>query len=131
METRGLIELFYSELWNEWNDALVDRLLTPNFEFRGSLGQVTHTRDEWRGYRDIIHAGSFDFYNEVVTLVCDQENGAARMLYRGTHSGPLLGIGATGKKFAYAGAAFFRADADRLTSAWVLGDIAALRAQLT
>jgi predicted ester cyclase len=55
---------------------------------------------------------------------------AARLRYTGTHTGRLLGIPATGRRFEYAGAAFFVAARGRLTSAWVLGDLDGLRRQL-
>ena len=50
---------------------------------------------------------------------------AARLEYAGTHTGPLLGLDATGRRFSYAGAAFLTASTDHLTEAWVLGDLAA------
>jgi predicted ester cyclase len=65
-----------------------------------------------------------------VELVCDGGLAAARLSF-GTHSGPLLGLSATQRRFEYAGAAFFTADERWLTSAWVLGDLDALRHQLS
>jgi hypothetical protein len=35
----ALIEKFYGELWNQWNDAAVEGTLSPRFTFRGSLGR--------------------------------------------------------------------------------------------
>ena len=58
------------------------------------------------------------------------DRAAARLLYRGTHSGALLGIPPTGRSFSYAGAAFFAVAGGRLAEAWVLGDLAGPRAQL-
>ena len=60
----------------------------------------------------------------------DGDRAAARLLYSGTHTGTLLGMPATGRRFEYAGAAFFTASDGLLTSAWVLGDLDALRRQL-
>ncbi|MGI8519895.1 MAG: ester cyclase [Actinomycetota bacterium] len=125
-----LIETFYEELWNRWNDAAVDDTLDAAFDFRGSLGQQTTGRDEWRSYRNTIRAGSADFHNEVVSLVCEGRRAAARLRYSGTHTGPLLDLQATQRRFEYAGAAFFVADGRRLVSAWVLGDLDGLRRQL-
>jgi predicted ester cyclase len=125
-----LVHRFYDDLWNRWDDALVPALLSPGFEFRGSLGTSTIGLDGWRGYRDTIRAGSSDFHNTVVTLVCEGDVAAARLIYSGTHTGPLLGRPATGRRFEYAGAAFFTSSDGRLTSAWVLGDLTALRDQL-
>jgi predicted ester cyclase len=66
----------------------------------------------------------------VVSLVVEGDTAAARLSYSGTHSGPLLGVPATGRRFEYAGAAFFTVEDGWLASAWVLGDLEGLRAQL-
>ena len=125
-----LIERFYDDLWNRWDDAAVDDVLSDGFSFRGSLGNETRGRDEWRRYRDLIRAGSSDFHNDVQELVVDGDRAAARLLYSGTHVGAFAGLPATGRRFTYAGAAFFTAADGRLASAWVLGDLAGVRAQL-
>ena len=126
-----LIERFYGELWNRWNDSAVEDTLSPGFTFRGSLGQETSEWQGWRRYRDLVREGSADFHNEIVELVCDGGRAAARLRFTGTHTGPLLGLPATQRRFEYAGAAFFTADERWLTSAWVLGDLDALRRQLS
>ena len=125
-----LIEKLYRDLWNRWDDSAVGEVLAPTFRFRGSLGHTVEGRDGWRGYRDMVRNGSRDFRNEIVDLVISEERAAARLEYSGTHTGTLLDLAATGRRFTYAGAAFFTASADHLTDAWVLGDITALRAQL-
>jgi predicted ester cyclase len=127
---KRLVETFYRELWNEWNDSAVEDILDPEFEFRASLGVATVGYEGWRAYRDAIRAGSEDFHNEIVALVGDGPHAAARLRYTGTHPGTLLGVAASGRRFAYDGAAFFIADEGRLRSAWVLGDLEALRRQL-
>jgi steroid delta-isomerase-like uncharacterized protein len=121
-----LIRRFYDDLWNRWDDEAVEDLLAEDFAFRGSLGTETRGRDEWRSYRDTIRAGSPDFHNEVVTVIARGDHAAARLLYTGTHSGHLAGLPPTGRRFSYAGAAFFAANARQLTSAWVLGDLSSL-----
>jgi predicted ester cyclase len=127
----ALIEKFYGEMWNRWNDAAVEDTLSPGFTFRGSLGQETSGRQGWRQYRDLVRGGSADFHNEIVDLVCDDDRAAARLRFTGTHTGPLLGLPATQRRFEYAGAAFFTADEQWLASAWVLGDLDTLRRQLS
>ena len=87
-------------------------------------------RDGWRTYRDTIRSGSADFHNHVVTVVAEDTCAAARLLYSGTHTGPLLDLPATGRRFEYAGAAFFTVADGLLSSAWVLGDLDGLRRQL-
>ena len=48
----------------------------------------------------------------------------------GHHHGVLLGRRGAGAAIDDAGAAFFRCAGDRLTSAWVLGDLDGLRRQI-
>jgi len=126
-----LIRRFYEDLWNRWDDTAVDEVLHEGFSFRGSLGTEAFGRDGWREYRDAVRAGAYDFHNEVITLVIEGRAAAVRLLYKGTHSGPLAGVEPTGRQFSYAGAAFFTSDGEKLTSAWVLGDLNGLRAQLS
>lgn len=109
---------------------MVEEILSADFVFRGSLGDEVRGRDGWRTYRDKIRTGSPDFHNEVVDLVVADERAAARLRYTGHHRGELLGYPATGRAIAYDGAAFFATADGRLTEVWVLGDLAALRAQL-
>jgi predicted ester cyclase len=130
VDIRQLVQAFYAELWNRWDDAAVDTVLAPDFTFRGSLGNEVRGRTGWREYRDLIRAGSSDFHNEVQALLVEGDDAAARLLYSGTHDGPLAGIAPSGARFSYAGAAFFTAHNGRLTSAWVLGDLVRLREQL-
>jgi steroid delta-isomerase-like uncharacterized protein len=126
-----LVQRFYGQLWNAWDDDAVDETLAEDFTFRGTLGTETVGRDGWRSYRDTIRCGAPDFSNEIVHLVTDDDRAAARMRYTGTHRGPLLGLAGTGRAFAYDGAAFFHARSGLLVNAWVLGDLDGLRRQLT
>lgn len=66
-----LVVRFCDELWNGWNDALVEDVLTPYFVFRGSLGTEMVGRQGWRDYRDCVRAAASDFHNEVVTMVVE------------------------------------------------------------
>ncbi|GAA1806696.1 ester cyclase [Planosporangium flavigriseum] len=126
----SLVRRFYEQLWNNWDDSAVEHTLASDFSFRGSLGQQTTGRSGWRAYRDHIRRGSSDFHNQIITLVTDGDQAAARLLYSGTHTGPLLDFPPTGRRFSYSGAAFFTAAAGLLTDAWVLGDLHDLRRQL-
>ena len=130
VDTAELVHSFYDDLWNRWNDALVPAVLSPTFEFRGSLGTVSIGRDGWLSYREVVRSGSADFHNRILGLVVDGDRAAARLHYSGTHTGTLLGFEATGRRFEYAGAAFFTVTEGLLASAWVLGDLDALRRQL-
>lgn len=126
-----LVVSFYDRLWNAWDDGAVEAVLADRFRFRGSLGRQTVGRDGWRRYRDEVRDAAPDFHNEIVELLVDGDRAAARLLYSGTHRGELLGHAPTGRRFRYAGAAFFLARDGALAQAWVLGDLADLTRQLS
>jgi steroid delta-isomerase-like uncharacterized protein len=129
-EVTALVVRFYEQLWNRWDDSAVEYTLAEGFTFRGSLGVQTTGRAGWRAYRDLTRGYAPDFHNEIVSLVSSGGQAAARLLFTGTHQGPVLGFPPTGRPFSYSGAAFFTATDGLLTDAWVLGDLDTLRTHL-
>jgi len=130
MDETALVRAFYEQAWNTWDDAVVDVILSPDFRFRGSLGDEVTGPEGWRAYRDKVRLAAPDFHNEVVDLVTSAGRAAARLRFTGHHQGGLLGLPGQGESFEYAGAAFFTCENGHLTSAWVLGDLESLRRQL-
>lgn len=63
-------------------------------------------------------------------LVTDGDRAAARMRFTGKHRAEFLGVPATGRQIAWAGAAFFRCEGGRIRDLWVLGDVVEIRRQL-
>jgi predicted ester cyclase len=52
------------------------------------------------------------------------------MTWSGTHTGPFDGVGPTGARVEYVGAAFFRLAGGLIEEAWVVGDTQAFRSAL-
>ena len=71
-----------------------------------------------------------DIHNEIVDLVAACGRVAVRLLCSGHHHSGLLGYAGRGQRFEYSGAAFFCCIGARLSSAWVVGDIEALRQEI-
>ncbi|MFN3232660.1 MAG: ester cyclase [Alphaproteobacteria bacterium] len=130
ISTEDLTQRFYSDLWNRWDTSAAPAILGPDFRFRGSLGAETRGIDGFLTYVATIRDAFPDFTNTIETLITDGDQAAARLTYTGTHSGQILGFSPTGKVIRYSGAAFFFAKDDLLRSAWVLGDLDALKRQL-
>jgi steroid delta-isomerase-like uncharacterized protein len=125
------IRRFYYELWNDWRLDLAEQLLSPELEFRGSLGKEVRGRDGFVAYAQIVRAAFPDFHNEVRELVIDGDRAAALLEYSGTHRGRIFAIAETGRTIRYRGAAFFRFDEHaRIANAWILGDLVNLLKQL-
>ena len=125
-----LIERYYHELWNRWDLGIVDDLLAPDVRFHGSLGVAVEGAEGFRRYVQMVRDAFPDFHNTIEDLVAEDDRVAARLRYTGTHSGPLFGIAATGKRVEYAGLALFQIKAGQVVSGFVLGDLNGLMQQM-
>jgi steroid delta-isomerase-like uncharacterized protein len=129
-QNKSLIERYYYEMWNPWNFAAADQLLSETFSFRGSLGTETVSREAFRNYMRQVQSAFPDFHNHIESIVAEEQNVVARLTYRGTHHGEIFGIAPTKKSIQYAGVAFFRISRGQLAEGWVLGDLLTLLGQL-
>jgi predicted ester cyclase len=126
-EVAVLVHRFYDDIWNAWDDELVDSTLSEDFRFRGSLGHETEGRDGFRSYRDGIRRACPDFRNEIRDLVVTDDRAAVRLEWSGTHTGDMLGFEPTHRPFRYPGAALVTVGSGLLTVAWVVGDLSAMQ----
>ena len=129
-ENKSLIRRYYADLWNRWDDAVVDEIIAPEIEFRGSLGVTVSGRDGFRGYVAQVRAAFPDFHNQLDELIAEGDTVAARLTYSGTHQGELYGTAPTGKRVEYGGTAFFRISQGQNTSGIVYGDTIGLMRQI-
>src|SRR5258707_15745103 len=127
---RQLIQRFYYELWNRFDQTIFGDLLTGDIHFRGSLGQVKNGYTEFGEYVDFIQLAFPDFSNEVEEIIAEEDKAFARLTYRGTYCGELFGIAPTRRLIQYSGAAVFKFRGNRIAEVWVLGDIYGLINQL-
>lgn len=129
-QNKGLIHRFYDEMWNPLNFSKVDELIAEGIVFRGSLGNEMRGREEFCGYMRKVQSAFPDFHNAVEEMIAEGDRVVVRARYSGTHRGEIFGVAPTGKKIAYAGAAFFRIADGKVAEGWVLGDLLSLLGQL-
>lgn len=130
MTNEQLIARFYRDMWDRFDESLIPVLLADDFRFRGSLGNETVGHAQFADYVRLIRRGFPDFSNHVEETITQDDRTFARLTYRGTHRGEVLGVPATGRRVEYAGAAVFRFRDNRIAETWVLGDVWGLVRQL-
>jgi steroid delta-isomerase-like uncharacterized protein len=128
---RLLVEQFYYEVWNNADEAVAREILHPDFQFRASLGPETHGLDGFLDYMRSIHTALARYECIIQDLIESDSRAAARMQFKGGHRGSFFGVPATGREIVWIGAAFFTIDRGLITKLWVLGDIDAIKEQLT
>jgi predicted ester cyclase len=128
---RKLVERFYDMVWNQADEAEARRILDAHFRFRGSLGPELRGPDGFIAYHRAVHAALENFTCIVDDLIETPDRAAARVSFHGRHRAQFFGIAPTGKEIHWSGAAFFRVAFGKITELWVLGDVEAVRRQLT
>jgi steroid delta-isomerase-like uncharacterized protein len=129
-QNKALIRRYYEDMWNRWDMAVADEIISPNIEFRGSLALTVKGLGGFKSYVNLVRAAFPDFRNTIEYMVAEADMVAARLTYTGTHRGELFGIAPTGKQVSYSGAAFFRIANDKIVDGWVMGDTLGLMRQL-
>ncbi len=127
---RELVEQFYVEVWNRADERLVREILSPDFRFRGSLGQTRTGADSFIDYMRGVHRALGHYRCIIDELLVEGDRAAARMHFTGVHREVFQGVAATGRQVTWAGAAFFALAEGRIAELWVLGDLEDLRRQL-
>jgi steroid delta-isomerase-like uncharacterized protein len=127
---KPLVRSWYDEMWNRWDETVFGRILDPDVELRGSLGQTHRGFAALASYMQFVRAAFPDFHNEIEVMVEEGDAVFARLRYTGTHRGAIFGIAPTGRRIEYAGAALFRFRNGRIWNVWVLGDVDGLKRQL-
>ena len=119
---KALIERFYNEMWNEWNLAVADEIISDNVRFRGSLGSTLEGLENFKGYMETVRTAFPDWHNRIDELIVSGDRVVTRMTWSGTHRGRLLDVEPTGKRVEYVGAAIFRLAGGKIEDGWVVGD---------
>jgi steroid delta-isomerase-like uncharacterized protein len=117
-----VVRRFYDELWNQWRLELIDELLAPQIQFRGSRGTVMTGHEAFRRYAEATRAAFADWHNQIDELLAGDDRVVTRMTWTGTHTGTLGSIEASGARVAYVGAGFFHLAGGLIEEAWIVGD---------
>ncbi len=128
---RDLVERFYNLVWNQANEAEARNILAADFRFRASLGLELRGPGGFIAYLRSVHAVLENFTCTIEELIATGDRAAARMSFRGKHRAKFFSIDATGREIHWNGAAFFTIRDGTIAELWVLGDIEAVRRQLT
>jgi steroid delta-isomerase-like uncharacterized protein len=120
------VRRFYDDLWNTFDVSVADEILSSDVVFRGTM---KHGENDLAGFKDYVHeiqAAFPDFYQRIDEQWVDGDTCIARMYWTGTHRGEYRGHAATGREFAYPGAAVFRFADGLITDVWAVGDTQSL-----
>jgi predicted ester cyclase len=126
MSIPKLVEDFYQRIWNDGNLDTATELLTPQFSFRGSLGNEMIGREAFKSYVRTVRTALVDYRCEILACVTEGNQAFAKMCFLGRHVTTFRGYAPTGKLVQWFGAALFKFEDSMIAELWVLGDLAGL-----
>ena len=86
-DNKALVRRYYDDLWNKWDLAIVDKIISDDFTFRGSLAVTVEGREGFKGYVNLVRAAFPDFHNTVEELIAEADKVVARLTYRAHTAG--------------------------------------------
>lgn len=119
---KALFRRWFTEVWNEGNfDAAVE-IVSDDMVVHGASGQpLGHGRE---GIVSLVRSWRTAFpdgHMSIGDLLAEGDMAVARVIWRGTHTGPFYGIPPTGRSVTIIGLGFDRISGGRFVESW--GDV--------
>jgi steroid delta-isomerase-like uncharacterized protein len=120
-----------AELINDGNVAAFDELISPDFVEHEELPPgMPPGREGTRQLFSALHSAFPDLRAEIEDVVAQEDKVVFRMTWRGSHTGPFMGIPPTGKQFAFRVFDMVRVADGKVAEHWGLLDQLSLMQQL-
>jgi steroid delta-isomerase-like uncharacterized protein len=120
---KGLVRRFYKEVFVDWNMALVDEVVSPQFTSHDWLEGGPTGPQAFRDFYAAIRSALPDARYEVDDLIAEGDRVVVRWRLLGTHKGDFRGIAPTGRAIALKGIAIYRVEGGKLMERWVVSDL--------
>ena len=120
---KALVRRFYKDVYVDWNLALVDDVVSPQFTSHDWPEGGPTGPQAFRGYYAAIRTAVPDARYEVDDLIAESDRVVVRWRLLGTHKGDFRGIAPTGRAITLKGIAIYRVAAGKLMERWVVSDL--------
>lgn len=120
---KALVRRFYKEVYGDWDMAMVDEVVSPQFISHDWPEHGPTGPQAFRDYYSAIKSAVPDARYEVDDLVAEGDRVVVRWRLLGTHRGDFRGIAATGRSIVLQGVAIYRVENGKLMERWVVSDL--------
>jgi hypothetical protein len=127
---KEMVRVFYKEMWDHANTALVPQLFHRDFTFRGSLGPALVGHEQFIGYVQFV-TGALDRYtSDILALGEEGHQVFGKLRFHGYHRRELFDVPPSGRHVWWYGTPIFTFEGKLIRDLWVLGDIHGLIGRL-
>ena len=127
---RELMRRNIEELFARGNAALIPELYAPDVVDHDPVPGQRPGHDGLRDVLEVFHRAFPDQEMELLATVADGDLAMDHWIFRGTHTGDLDGVPATGRRVEFRGFDLARIRDGRITEIWHVEDMAALWSDL-
>jgi predicted ester cyclase len=121
---------WFHEVWNERNEATIDRLMVPDTLVHGLGGDVLRGPAAFKPFWHAFQGAFSDLHIEILSTTAEGEFVVAHCRVTGRHTGPGLGFAATGQPIDITGFTRGRIVDGRLVEGWNAFDFLTMYQQL-
>ena len=130
-ENKAVVRRAFEEVANKGDMTTVDEIIAPEYLRHDLAGGPDASGPE--GVKRLIaglRAAFPDIKTTIEDIFADGEKVVVRFSVHGTHSGPFMGIAATGREATWRGVNIYRVSGGRIRETWQLADGLGLLRQL-
>ena len=127
---KALVRRQFEELINRKNLAVIDADMAPDFVDHEAAPGLPPGLDGVRAWITALYTACPDFHVTIEDVIAEGDRVVVRNTWRGTHTGPLLGIPPTGRPFVLTGIVIWRVVDGKIRERWATLDQLGLRRQL-
>jgi steroid delta-isomerase-like uncharacterized protein len=129
-ESKNVVRRFIEDGLNKADADVIAEVRSPDIVWHaGVLGEA-------RGVDDLvskiswIHESFPDLHVTIEDLIAEGDRVVARATVTGTHSGPVLGVPATGKRVMWSAIVMYRVEDGKIAEQWLMEDWASVLQQV-
>jgi steroid delta-isomerase-like uncharacterized protein len=129
-ENKSVIYRLNNGFWNEGNTAVIDELVAGDFADHSAAPGLAPGREGFKQMMLPFRAAFSQPRSTIDDAIVDGDKVAWRWTFQGTHTGPLMGIPATGKAITLSGITIDRVAEGKIVERWNEADFMGLMQQL-
>lgn len=119
---KAILHRAVEEIWNRNNLNAADELVAENFVDHTPLPGQLPGRDGFKQVVRTIHGAFPDIQETIEDLVAEGDKVVLRVLMKGTHINPFMGIESTNKRIEISGMAIVRIVDGKIAERWSISD---------
>jgi len=127
---REIINKIFLEGLNNGDFSVADNYLTPDFRNHGSHDDSLRGPEAFKNTIRIQRSAFSDIKYEILDFISMGDRAAIRWVMHGRHTGPFLGVPATGKEVEHHAIIWLRFEGEKVAERWGVVDNYGLLRQL-